>query len=163
MYPCGEVKACILVRRSKRPMYFPVEVCFSYIIKASSLLKSHQLSQVLVKYLYDQLCKLVPLQRYTKAVYSAMVLTCREIQTEGSHRGENPPAGADSWWLCPSLLPCSGRWWPRDLPALVGGEALRAVTTADLRRRPLIAVYEVTTTTSSVSLPCVRNTIQARR
>jgi hypothetical protein len=100
---------------------------------------------------------------YTKAVYSAMVLTCREIQTEGSHRGENPPAGAGSWWLCPSLLPCSGRWWPRDLSALVGGEALRAVTTADLGRRPLIAVYEVTTTTSSVSLPCVRNTIQARR
>ena len=61
---------CINAGRPKRPTYFPVEVCFSFSILPPQSLLNFGVSSINLESwfhgLYDQLCTLVPLQRYTK-------------------------------------------------------------------------------------------------
>jgi hypothetical protein len=83
---------CINAGRLKRPTYFPVEVCFSfvfYILKASSILK---LSSINLKpwFVLPALHSCSSAKIHQSSVYSAKVLTCREIQTKASRKNVNP-------------------------------------------------------------------------
>jgi eukaryotic translation initiation factor 2C len=101
---------CIHAGRSKRPTYFPMEVCFNYILKASSLVKFHQLSEVLVNILYDQLCTLVPLQRYTKALStlqrSSLVEKSRQKPQERMSTLNDVSCNLDFSLLQPCIIFC---------------------------------------------------------
>jgi hypothetical protein len=89
---------CIHAGRLKHPSVFPCGGSFSYILKASSLLKFHPLCQVLVNFLYDQLCTHVPMQRYTNALstlqWSSLVEKSRQKgATEGRTHQEAQASG----------------------------------------------------------------------